>query len=218
MAVVATDAAQVEQRGGRADVGARKRQRLVETAHRVSDLESDIPERIEEGLSQSHQMRILRIVTQEDHVDVALQAQRAASVAAHGHQREPSLGAVSLRARSGVGSAKQRVQQAIEDLRTTLRDDESAIAARDRSFKLIDIDSEVVPAARSELRGDCAEVVGGLKSGCAHSFQYGWSECFGQLTGAQFSARYFAIPSGHPQALARPGMRVSSGPALRQAG
>jgi hypothetical protein len=134
--VVAADAAQVEHGGGGADVRARERERLVEAAHRVPDLQAHVPQRIKERLGQHGQVRIFWIVTQEDHVDVALEAECAAPVATDRHQREPALGAIAVGARGRVGGAEQCAQQTVQYGRASARQRHPARAAQDRGLEL----------------------------------------------------------------------------------
>ncbi|MCB9611381.1 MAG: hypothetical protein H6722_02895 [Sandaracinus sp.] len=154
---VARDVPQVEQRRRGANVLTRERERVVDAAHDVADLEPRIPEWVEQPLRDHARAAVLRIVAEEEHVDVAVQSDRAPPVATHRDERDAPFPTVEL-SRGGVGRAEERSEQAVERPREAARGFDARFASAHRVSEGTAVIAQVVPAAIAEPGREATEV------------------------------------------------------------
>ena len=90
---------------------------IVNAAHRVADLQADVPQRIQHAVNQLGQMR-QRLgsghdlaVVQKHEVNVAVRIQFRAAVTADGHQREGRKFLLRLRGQAVFGRIPKMPQQ-----------------------------------------------------------------------------------------------------------
>ena len=109
----ADDAARLEQRGLHGDVLRRFLDALRDRAHAAADLEAEIPRHPDEALDARVERRVVRVGQQHEDVDVGVGRELAASVAAHGDERERrgQSAVVPYALERVVGEFRQRVHQ-----------------------------------------------------------------------------------------------------------
>ena len=108
---------------------------IVDAPHRVSDLQADVPQRIQHAVNQPGQIRqrFARrdlAVVQKHEVNVAVRVQLAAAVTADGHQRQRRKFLLRLRRQAALGRFPKMPQQRVEHRRAGLANFTPAAPAR----------------------------------------------------------------------------------------
>ena len=119
--LVPDDQPRLDQRGLGLHVGVGHLDAILEAAHRVADLQPDVPKRIQNAVNDLGQMRQRPApgrnlpVVQEHEINVAVRIQLRAPVAADGHQRQRRKFLSRLLGQSALGRVPQVAQQQIDD-------------------------------------------------------------------------------------------------------
>ena len=176
---VAGDPPQIDERRRRPDVGSGQRERLVHAADDMTDVDAEIPERIEQALRDRADAGILRIITDEQDVHIGVEAHDAPAIAPYRDQRDPPLGSVPRGLSRGVGGAVERAQQPVQDPRVASRRVDALGPTPHRVDEGRTVPAEVAAAGASEARGELSEVDGGVCGAFGHG-----RGVWGPVTGA----------------------------------
>jgi hypothetical protein len=109
----AAEQAPLEQARAHGDVGVHLGDALADRAHRVAELEADVPQRRDEALDLAVAHAVALVGQEHQHVDVGMREELAASIPAHGEQRDLGRDA-AVAPRCGddaIGQARVRAQE-----------------------------------------------------------------------------------------------------------
>ncbi len=148
----AGNSSEVDQRGGGSDVLASQIQSLFDASNRVTDIDPQVPDRVEQALGQRPDERIVRIVTEEHDVDVTIESQRRAAVATDGDECDTPLRFTAQGASGSIGSAVQGAKKAVEGSRVGAGRADTRVPTAHRVLERPAISTEVPTAGLAERR------------------------------------------------------------------
>ena len=146
------DSSEVDQRGGGSDVLASQIQSLFDTSSGVTDINPEVPERVEQSLGQRPDEGVVRVVAEEHDVDVTIEPQRRAAVATDGDECNAPLRFTTQGARGSVGSAVQGAKEAVEGSRMGAGRADTRVPTAHRVLERPAIATEVPTAGLAERR------------------------------------------------------------------
>jgi hypothetical protein len=146
------DSSEVDQRGGGSDVLASQIQSLFDASSGVTDIDPEVPERVEQSLGQRPDEGVVRVVTEEHDVDITIESQRRAAVATDGDECDAPSRFTTQGARGSVGSAVQGAKEAVEGSRMRAGSADTRVPTAHRVLERPAITTEVPTAGLAERR------------------------------------------------------------------
>ena len=156
-ASLADDEPRFDERRFRLHVGVRHVHAIVNAPHRVSDLQANVPQRIQHAVNQPGQIwqRFARrnlAVVQEHEVNVAVRVQLAAAVTADRDQRQRRKFLLRLRRQAALGRFPKMLQQRVEHRRAAPANLAPAAAGTVQQFEPVRLHLEKSLVARELFR------------------------------------------------------------------
>ena len=155
--LLADDEPRFDERRFRLHVRVRHIHAIVNAPHRVSDLQADVPQRIQHAVNQPGQIRqrFARrnlAVVQKHEVNVAVRVQLAAAVTANRHQRQRRKFLLRPRRQAALGRFPEMPQQRVEHRRAALANLTPASARTVQQFEPVRLHLEKTLVARELFR------------------------------------------------------------------
>lgn len=148
------DAPEIDQSGGGADVFARQAHGLFNATDRMTDVDTQVPQRVEQPFSKRADERIGRVVAKEDDVDIAVESERGPAVAPYGNERQSSARVLPECLASCVRGAVESVQQTVERSRMRASSENPQVATTHRVLERPAVSTEITTTGLTELWGE----------------------------------------------------------------